>query len=117
MKVKILTTALLLLAYGLSAQQLFIAPNGSDKNPGTMAKPLKTLENARDLARKIKDRSKPITIYIRGGEYYLSEPFLLGKEDGGSSGAPVTYTAYKDEKVHIRGSRWSMKRPPICEMK
>ena len=105
MKVKILTTALLLLAYGLSAQQLFIAPNGSDKNPGTMAKPLKTLENARDLARKIKDRSKPITIYIRGGEYYLSEPFLLGKEDGGSSGAPVTYTAYKDEKVHIRGSR------------
>jgi hypothetical protein len=70
MKINILTSAFVLLASCLSAQQLFVAPDGNDKNPGTIFKPLKTLENARDKARKINDHTKPFTIYLRGGDYH-----------------------------------------------
>jgi len=36
------------------ATSLYLAPNGRDDNPGTRAKPLQTLEGARDAIRKLE---------------------------------------------------------------
>lgn len=45
---------------------LFVAPHGSDRNPGTVEKPLATLSRARDLAREIRAKQAgPLTILLR----------------------------------------------------
>jgi len=86
---------------------VYVAPNGDDENPGTLAEPVKTLEAARDLVRELKAESTealPVTVYLRAGTYVLSETFALTAEDGGTEDAPVTYRAYQNEKVVISGS-------------
>ena len=48
--------------------QLFVAPDGSDQNPGTTEKPLATLAKARDLARAARAKQPgPLTILLRSG--------------------------------------------------
>jgi hypothetical protein len=89
----------------LSAQPFYVSVNGNNNNKGTITQPFATLERARDAVREMKDRSRTVTIYIRGGEYYLERPFILSNEDGGTANAPVVYSAYKNEKVSIRGSK------------
>ena len=62
-----------LLALPAPAAQLYVAPNGSDTNPGTRARPFATLERARDEARRLKQDGKlpkgGLTIWLRGGDY------------------------------------------------
>ena len=54
--------------------------------------------------RKDSARGKqPIAVYLRGGTYYLKRPFVFTHEDSGAPDAPVTYAAYKSEKVVISG--------------
>ena len=57
-------------------------------NPGTMGKPFKTMEAARDAVRIMKTDGelKPVTVYMRGGTYKLMEPFVLKSEDSGTEG-------------------------------
>ncbi|MDY6314579.1 MAG: right-handed parallel beta-helix repeat-containing protein, partial [Clostridia bacterium] len=86
--------------------ELYVAPNGNDSNTGTIDKPFKTLEKARDYIRNFKKRDIPITVYLRGGEYLLSTTLSLGASDGGTAAsAPVTYKAYSGEDVVITGSK------------
>ena len=71
-----LATALLLgIGVGLSgAAEYYVAPNGSDSNPGTQAKPFGTLERARAEIRNLKREGKPLpgelTVWVRGGDYF-----------------------------------------------
>jgi len=91
----------------------YVAPNGNDRNPGTKDKPFATLERAREAVREAKNTKKePITVFVRGGVYYLSEPIMFTAEDSGKSDAPITYAAYKDETPIISGAikfnlKWS----------
>ena len=89
----------------LSAQTYFVSPTGNDKNPGTLEKPFATLEKARDAVRAIDHSQSTATVYLRGGIYSLRQSFMLLKEDGGTETNPVVYSAYKDEKVFLRGSK------------
>ena len=60
----------LICASSASAQEvatLFVAPDGSDTNPGTMELPLATMQKAQELA------SPGDTVYIRGGTYQVAE--------------------------------------------
>jgi len=76
----LLTFVLLLLlpiAAGADSPTFFVAPGGSDQNPGTLEKPLATIAAARDAVRKAKvTQAGPITVVLRGGTYY-EEPRAL----------------------------------------
>jgi hypothetical protein len=83
---------------------LFVSPQGDDSNAGTKAQPFKTLEAARDAARRA-DRSKAITIWLRAGVYERTEPLQLTEADSGTRDHVVTYRAWPDEDVRIVGGR------------
>ena len=77
----------------------FIATTGNDNNPGTKDKPFATLEAARNAVRSFKNqnniKSGVITIYIRGGTYYLTKSFSLESVDSGSEQFPIIYKSYR----------------------
>jgi hypothetical protein len=90
--------------------KLYIALNGDDRNEGTIEAPFKTLEKARDTIRQIKVSgwlpSGDATVYIRGGDYYLTQGFLLnGAQDSGTTDSPIVYQAYPGEKVSLKGAK------------
>jgi hypothetical protein len=85
----------------LLAAELYVSPTGDDASRGTLEKPLATIARARDAVRGIK--GEPITIYLRGGTYYLKEPVVFSVEDSGTEQAPVVYAAYADETPVVSG--------------
>ena len=86
------------------ALELYVAPNGHDDNPGTKDQPFATINHARDTVRQIKKTVKePVTVYIRGGTYYLDEPLVFTSEDSGNKQAPVDYKAVDGETVVLGG--------------
>ena len=89
--------------------EYFVAPDGDDANPGTLSAPFATLEKARGAVRAAKaDGSaagRPITVTIRGGEYFRGNSFSLEADDSGTEAAPVTYRAYPGEEVTLTGGK------------
>ncbi len=82
-------------------QEIFVAPNGRDSNPGTKSRPVATLQQARQIARKTKAQTKePVTVWVKSGTYYFSEPLVLSLEDSG-----ITYSAASGETVTLSGGR------------
>ncbi|MFH0983714.1 MAG: right-handed parallel beta-helix repeat-containing protein [Planctomycetota bacterium] len=82
----------------------YVAPDGNDASPGTKDKPFATLERARDAVRTLK-KDKPITVFVRGGTYYLKQPLLFGPEDSGTEKFSITYAAAPGEKPVLSGGR------------
>ena len=87
--------------------KLFVAPNGSDANPGTLAKPFATLEKARDTLRELRTANPKLeaTISLRGGSYFLTQPFVLLPEDSGQGVTPIVIQAYGNEIPVISGGQ------------
>src|SRR5579859_4273446 len=84
---------------------LYIAPNGDDKNSGTIEHPIRTLEYARNLMRLVNQAMRSdITVYLHGGTYRLERPFELGPSDSGNNGHNIIYAAVPGEKPVISGS-------------
>ncbi len=67
------------------SMEYFVAPDGSDSNPGTIDKPFATIEKARNTVR---------AMIARG----------LGA-DSGTADCPVVYRAYNGETVNLYGSK------------
>jgi len=88
---------------------LYVSAEGNDSWAGdSISKPFATVQKARDTIRAKKRKgglAKPVTVYIRGGLYELSETLVFAPEDSGTESCPITYTAYKNEKPVISGSR------------
>jgi Right handed beta helix region len=87
----LLVSAALLYAVPAWAQQVqvyFVAPNGSNSNPGTLQQPWKTIGFALRHARQPGD-----TVYLRQGVYALSET-LRFLYDGAVVGGPITLATY-----------------------
>jgi len=103
-------------------QEFFVATNGDDSNSGTLDSPWRSLEGARDGVRAYtKKNGLPnggIVVWFRAGIYnivkssYLTDDFQKDRsygidfkaEDSGAEGKPISYSAYKDEKVRIMGA-------------
>jgi hypothetical protein len=81
---------------------IYVSPGGNDAAAGTLAAPFASLARARDKADTLKS-SGPVTVYLRGGTYYLSTPVVFGPANSGSAAAPIVYTAYGSEKPVISG--------------
>lgn len=80
------------------ATLFYVAPNGSDSNPGTVSAPWKTVLKGL-LSLKAGD-----TLYVRDGRYRerIRNPAIRS----GSSSAPITVAAYSGERPVIEGLLW-----------
>lgn len=92
---------MLLLCFAVSlagAATVYVAPGGSDTNPGTSDKPLATLEAARDAVRLAG--TEPRRMVVMPGEYFLEQPLRLDARDNG-----LTIEAATSGKVTLYGGR------------
>ncbi len=109
-----LIAAAIIIILGISATAakttgmiIYVAPDGSDENTGSMSAPLATLKGARDKVREIKKTfglpENGITVYFRGGEYFWTEPVEFTDEDSGTAEAVIKYSAYPGEEPCFTG--------------
>ncbi len=103
--------------------ELFLSPRGDDAAAGSRDRPWATLARARDAIRALKDAgglSEPVTVYLSGGEYPLTEPVLFGPEDSGTATCPITYAAHPGDAPVITGGRrltgWRRGRGGVWEL-
>jgi len=76
------------------AEELFVAPDGSDSAQGTMDAPFATLERAQEAA------APGDTVWIRGGVYSFSgtsKAVGVAFTKSGTKDKPIHYFAYQDE--------------------
>ena len=106
-------------------QTFYVAPGGSDANPGTESKPLATVEGARDAVRRVNARmSGDVVVLLRGGTYRIDRTIVLDHRDSGTGGHHVIYQNYPGETPVVSGGRpitgwrpdaggrWVAKPPP-----
>src|SRR2546426_3878854 len=88
---------------------LFVAPTGSDANPGSKSKPFATLEHARDIVRELKRAGKVhkagLTVWLRGGDFLRTNALELTAADSGTLNGPVVWRAYRNERARLLGGR------------
>ncbi len=98
--------ALALVTFVASAADFYVAPDGSDANPGTPARPFASLEHGRDAVRALKQAGplkEPVNVWLRGGVYQLNKPVVFTAADSGTAAAPVTYAAPPGERAVLSG--------------
>lgn len=85
----------------------FVSPDGNDSNAGTLEAPFKSITKARDTVRAViaTGMDENITVYIRGGSYYLDAPLTFSSDDSGRDGYKIIYKAYQDEVPQIYGGQ------------
>jgi len=107
MKKKMLSTMvwiagwLLVTAGCAGTGEFYVAPDGNDDNAGTKAKPFATLERARDAVRAAREAGAEVavaTVWLRSGNYFLSETFRLDDRDSG-----MTFRAAAGEEPVVYG--------------
>lgn len=83
--------------FPIPALRLYVAPDGSDANPGNASRPFATLDRARDEIRaQRKSGGLPtggIAVIVRGGHYAVTQTFTLEAQDSGTAESPVVYCA------------------------
>jgi hypothetical protein len=84
---------------------LYVAPNGSDSNAGTLAAPLLTVQRAVDLVQPGQ------TIYLRAGTYAPSTNIQLLKN--GTASQPITLRNYNNERAIIDGENMPHTPAPV----
>lgn len=85
-----------------SLKEIYVSLKGDDENSGIKAFPLKTLEAARDLARKIEGDHK-IIVWVKEGTYILKDTFKLSSLDSRDNNVTMEYRAWPGEKVVLSG--------------
>lgn len=76
----------------------YVAPTGSDTNPGTQSAPYRTLKKA------LAALTAGDTLYVRGGTY--AERITSTAVQPGSATARVTVAAYPGERPVVQGLLW-----------
>ena len=86
----------------------YVSPFGSDDNDGSINSPFGTIEKARNKVRELISAGaypeEGITVYLRGGDYVLSDTLTFDGQDSGTKEAPVKYMSYPGEIANITGS-------------
>ena len=96
-----------LTAEEMNSDEFYIAPNGSDDGPGTLAEPFATLERAKEaIAQKVAaGLNTNLTVFLRGGTYELEQSLVLGPKVSGTDQNSITWTAYPGEIPVVSGGR------------
>jgi len=80
-----------LLATGrASATEYYVAPTGSDSNPGTLASPFATIQKGNEAA------AAGDTVWLRGGTYFSTKQITLSKSGTSDTNRPK-FWAYAHE--------------------
>jgi hypothetical protein len=106
MRLNFIRTGVVALAYCATltfSAEIYVSPSGTDADDGSIGSPLATLAAARDKADQLKAGNTPVTVYLRGGTYYLSAPMVFGPANSGTATAPIVYTASPGETPVISG--------------
>jgi hypothetical protein len=101
-----------------SAVTFYVAVNGNDSWSGRLPSPNRTktdgpfatLKRALEAVKTLKQQQggtlrQPVTIYLRGGTYFLTEPITITPEHSGTEKFPVTIAAYRNERPILSGGR------------
>jgi len=94
----------------------YVSPDGNDEWSGKQLEPntagtdgpFASITRARDAIRELRVEAQlpgPITIMLRGGTYWLSEPLVFEPQDSGSEECSISYEAYGDERPIFSGGR------------
>jgi hypothetical protein len=85
---------------------LFVSPNGSDNNSGSIDSPFRTIDRANRTVRQLSAGiNEDIIVYLRGGIYELDQPVIIDNSLEIQGGHKLIYSAYKDEAPIISGGR------------
>ncbi|MEU6259679.1 right-handed parallel beta-helix repeat-containing protein [Streptomyces sp. NPDC047043] len=88
-----------------AAKTLVVATNGDDSAPGTLTRPLKSIQKAVDLA------APGDTIAVRGGTYALTDNITI--TTSGTASQPITLGAYQGERVVVDGEQLPASHTPV----
>lgn len=88
------------------AAQVTVSPKGSDAADG-VRKPVATLGRARDVVRALRRKGVKgaIAVNILPGEYPVTAPLALTKQDSGTAAGPVVYRATRPGKATLYGGK------------
>jgi len=105
------------------ATEFFVAPDGSDADPGTLQQPFRSIAKAQLAVRESGALSQqPVTVHLRAGTHYLSNTLVFTPADSGSADAPVRYVAHDGEDAVVSGGfkldlEWTPYRDEILQAK
>ncbi len=88
-----------------AADTLHVAPSGSDSDPGTVDRPLRTIQKAVDLARP------GTSILLRGGTHTVTTNVQIRKS--GEPGRPIRLANYPGERVIVDGEQLPASHTPV----
>jgi hypothetical protein len=90
----------------LTIQQtdFYVAANGNDSNPGTLAQPFRSV-GAAVLAEEAAGTNVHRNIYFRGGEYFNVCQSLQGPGDPGTDDSNLTIAGYSNETAVLYGGQ------------
>ncbi len=101
--------AFLSLMRSVFSAEFHVAPAGLDRNDGSEKMPFQTLERARDAIRELKRRGKlptdGVTVWLRDGDFVRTNTLELTEVDSGTAEAPITWRAFRDERVRLLGGK------------
>jgi len=95
-------------ALGTFAAEIYVSPNGNDRNPGTYLQPKATVHMALRQARELRRLNDPavdagVHIILKSGTYALTEPVFIRAEDSGTSTSPTIIRSEAGANAVISG--------------
>lgn len=85
-------------------KELYVAPNGSDSNPGTQSAPFATIAGANNAIKNLRSQMQgDIVVHVASGYYQISEPIVIGVDGAGANGYRVIYRGDSSNKPVVSG--------------
>jgi hypothetical protein len=91
--------------YTAYSQKIYLSPSGNDSNPGTIDKPLATLNRAiynAGLMKKTGQGEGPAEIIVLQGSYFMLQPLTMTSNDSRTTEAPLIIRAEDGAKPVFR---------------
>ena len=90
------------------AAEIYVSPNGNDRNPGTALEPKATLHMALRQARELRRLNDPaieggVHVILKSGTYALTEPVFIRPEDSGTETSPTIIRSENNGVAVISG--------------
>ena len=87
-----------------AADACHVSPKGNDAAIGSADQPFATLERAREAVRKA-GAAGPRSVVVHGGDYEIAGTLAIGRQDSGTEGDPVVWSAAAGETVRLIGGK------------